>query len=87
MIVLPYIAHLYLTLKNSLKRIKITICSGIFIFIPLKKKQQAVENIKKYTLDMKNYETMSAKMETKIANIKEQYLFSAGHNGMKLEAI
>ena len=38
----------------------------------LKKKQQAVENIKKYTLDIKNYETMSAKMESKIASIKEQ---------------
>ena len=38
----------------------------------LKKKQQAIENIKKYTLDVKNFEAMSEKMESKIANIKEQ---------------
>lgn len=38
----------------------------------LKKKQTAVENIKKYTLDIKNYNAMSEKMESKIANLKEQ---------------
>lgn len=38
----------------------------------LKKKQTAVENIKKYTLDIKNYNAMSEKMEGKIANLKEQ---------------
>ena len=38
----------------------------------LKKKQTAVENIKKYTLDAKNYTAMSEKMESKIANLKEQ---------------
>lgn len=38
----------------------------------LKKKQAAIENIKKYTLDAKNYTTMSEKMESKIANLKEQ---------------
>lgn len=38
----------------------------------LKKKQQAIENIKKYTLDAKNFEAMSEKMESKIATIKEQ---------------
>lgn len=38
----------------------------------LKKKQAAVENIKKYTLDAKNYEAMANKMENKIANLKEQ---------------
>lgn len=38
----------------------------------LKKKQTAIENIKKYTLDMKNYNAMSEKMEGKIANLKEQ---------------
>lgn len=38
----------------------------------LKKKQTAVENIKKYTLDIRNYNAMSKKMESKIANLKEQ---------------
>lgn len=38
----------------------------------LKKKQTAIENIKKYTLDIKNYNAMSEKMEGKIANLKEQ---------------
>lgn len=38
----------------------------------LKKKQAAVENIKKYTLDAKNFEAMADKMESKIANLKEQ---------------
>ncbi len=38
----------------------------------LKKKQAAVENIKKYTLDAKNFDAMSEKMESKIANLKEQ---------------
>ena len=38
----------------------------------LKKKQTAVENIKKYTLDAKNYNGMAEKMESKIANLKEQ---------------
>ncbi len=38
----------------------------------LKKKQAAVENIKKYSLDAKNYEGMSEKMESKIANLREQ---------------
>lgn len=38
----------------------------------LKKKQTAIENIKKYTLDVKNYNAMSEKMEGKIANLKEQ---------------
>ena len=38
----------------------------------LKKKQTAIENIKKYTLDAKNYTAMSEKMESKIANLKEQ---------------
>lgn len=38
----------------------------------LKKKQTAIENIKKYTLDIKNYNAMSEKMESKIANLKEQ---------------
>ena len=38
----------------------------------LKKKQEAIENIKKYTLDVKNFEAMSEKMESKIASLKEQ---------------
>ena len=38
----------------------------------LKKKQEAIENIKKYTLDIKNFEAMSEKMESKIASLKEQ---------------
>ena len=38
----------------------------------LKKKQTAIENIKKYSLDLKNYNAMSEKMENKIANLKEQ---------------
>lgn len=38
----------------------------------LKKKQNAIENIKKYTLDAKNYDAMSEKLEGKIASIKEQ---------------
>ena len=38
----------------------------------LKKKQAAVENIKKYTLDAKNFEAIADKMESKIANLKEQ---------------
>lgn len=38
----------------------------------LKKKQTAIENIKKYTLDAKNYNGMAEKMESKIANLKEQ---------------
>jgi len=38
----------------------------------LKKKQHAIENIKKFTLDAKNYDTMSEKLESKIASIKEQ---------------
>lgn len=38
----------------------------------LKKKQTAIENIKKYTLDIKNYNAMSEKMEGKIANLEEQ---------------
>lgn len=38
----------------------------------LKKKQEAIENIKKYTLDVKNFDAMSDKMESKIASLKEQ---------------
>ena len=38
----------------------------------LKKKQTAIENIKKYTLDVKNYNGMAEKMESKIATLKEQ---------------
>lgn len=38
----------------------------------LKKKQEAIENIKKYTLDVRNFEAMSEKMESKIASLKEQ---------------
>ncbi len=38
----------------------------------LKKKQTAIETIKKYTLDIKNYDAMAEKLESKIANLKEQ---------------
>ncbi|MGN1125455.1 MAG: PspA/IM30 family protein [Candidatus Gastranaerophilaceae bacterium] len=38
----------------------------------LKRKQTAIEIIKKSTIDVKNYETMAEKMETKINNLKEQ---------------
>lgn len=38
----------------------------------LKKKQIAVESIKKYSLDKRNFEAMSEKMENKIINLKEQ---------------
>ena len=38
----------------------------------LKKKQNAIENIKKFTLDAKNYDAMAEKLESKIATIKEQ---------------
>lgn len=38
----------------------------------LKKKQAAIENIKKFTLDARNFEAMSDKMESKIASLKEQ---------------
>lgn len=38
----------------------------------LKKKQAAIENIKKFTLDARNFEAMAEKLETKIASLKEQ---------------
>lgn len=38
----------------------------------LKKKQAAIENIKKYTLDVRNYNAMAEKTESKIAALKEQ---------------
>ena len=38
----------------------------------LKKKQIAIEMIKKSTLDVKNYESMANTMETKIDNLKQQ---------------
>ena len=38
----------------------------------LKKKQAAIENIKKFTLDARNFEAMVEKLETKIASLKEQ---------------
>ena len=38
----------------------------------LKKKQSAIEMIKKATLDVKNYESMANTMETKIDNLKQQ---------------
>ncbi|MBQ4646642.1 MAG: PspA/IM30 family protein [Candidatus Gastranaerophilales bacterium] len=40
----------------------------------LKKKQNAIENIKKFTLDAKNYDAMAEKLESKIATIKEQII-------------
>ena len=38
----------------------------------LKKKQDAIETIKKYTLDLKNYESMINTMETKVDTLKQQ---------------
>ena len=38
----------------------------------LKKKQAAIENIKKFTLDARNFEAMAKKLETKITSLKEQ---------------
>ncbi len=38
----------------------------------LKKKQEAIEEIKKQTLNVRNYDSMSEKLETKIAGLKEQ---------------
>ena len=38
----------------------------------LKKKQAAIENIKKFALDARNFEAMAEKLETKIASLKEQ---------------
>ena len=38
----------------------------------LKKKQAAIENIKKFTLDARNFDAMEEKLETKIASLKEQ---------------
>lgn len=38
----------------------------------LKKKQEAIEEIKKQTLSVRNYDSMSEKLETKISGLKEQ---------------
>ena len=38
----------------------------------LKKKQEAIEEIKKQTLSVRNYDSMSEKLETKISVLKEQ---------------
>ena len=40
----------------------------------LKKKQAAVENIKKFTLEAKNFEAVAEKLETKTTSLKEQIL-------------
>lgn len=38
----------------------------------LKKKQEAIEEIKKQTLNVRNYDSMSEKLESKISGLKEQ---------------